>query len=77
MKSGAVCTPKVTKRQKSLIKLQQVWDDTLSLTDLVRFDLTDLNLIISHLSKASTRFAIFSSDSQCHLGYVSIYLGSI
>ena len=39
-------TPKVTERQKRLIKLQQVRDDTLSLTDLVRFARTDLNLTI-------------------------------
>ena len=37
-KPGAGRTPKVTERQKRLIKLQQVRDDTLSLTDLVRFD---------------------------------------
>ena len=37
-------TPKVTERQKRLIKLQQVRNDTLSLTDLVRFARTDLNL---------------------------------
>ena len=40
-------TPKVTKRQKRLIKLQQAQDDTLSLTDLVRFARTDLNLTIT------------------------------
>ena len=40
-------TPKVTKRQKRLIKFQQVRDDTLSLTDLVCFARTDLNLTIS------------------------------
>ena len=40
-------TPKVTERQKRLIKLQQVRDDTLSLTDLVRFARTDLNLTIT------------------------------
>ena len=45
-KPGAGRTPKVTERQKRLIKLQQVRDDTLSLTDLVRFARTDLNLTI-------------------------------
>ena len=38
---------KVTERQKRLIKFQQVRHDTLSLTDLVRFARTDLNLTIS------------------------------
>ena len=47
MKPGAGRTPKATERQKRLIKLQQVWDDTLSLTDLVRFARTDLNLTIT------------------------------
>ena len=46
-KPGAGCTPKVTERQKRLIKLQEVWDDTLSLTNLVRFARTDLSLTIS------------------------------
>ena len=46
-KSGADRTPKVTKCQKRLIKLQQVRDDTLSLTDLVHFARTDLNLTIN------------------------------
>ena len=46
-KPGASRTPKVTERQKRLIKLQQVPDDTLSLTDLVRFARTDLNLTIT------------------------------
>ena len=46
-KPGAGRTPKVTERQKRLIKLQQVRDDTLSLTDLVRFARTDLNLTIT------------------------------
>ena len=46
-KPGAGRTPKVTERQKRLIKLQQVRDDTLSLTDLVRFARTDLNLTIN------------------------------
>ena len=46
-KSGADRTPKVTERQKQLIEFQQVRDDTLSLTDLVRFARTDLKLTIS------------------------------
>ena len=46
-KPGAGRTPKVTERQKRLIKLQQVQDDTLSLIDLVRFARTDLNLTIT------------------------------
>ena len=46
-KPGAGRTPKVTERQKRLIKLQQVRDDTLSLTDLVRFARTHLNLTIT------------------------------
>ena len=46
-KPGAGRTPKVTEGQKRLIKLQQVRDDTLSLTDLVRFAGTDLNLTIT------------------------------
>ena len=36
----------MTERQKRLIKLQQVQDNTLSLTDLVRFARTDLSLTI-------------------------------
>ena len=36
----------MTERQKRLIKLQQAQDDTLSLTDLVRFARTDLSLTI-------------------------------
>ena len=47
IKPGAGRTPKVTERQKRLIKLQQVRDDTLSLIDLVRFARTDLNLTIT------------------------------
>ena len=46
-KSGADRTPKVTERQKRFIKLQQVWDDALPLTDLARFAHTDLKLTIS------------------------------
>ena len=46
-KPGAGRTPKVTERQKRLIKFQQVRDDTLSLTDLVGFARTDLNLTIT------------------------------
>ena len=40
-------TPKVTERQKRLIKPQQAQDGTLSLTDLVRFARTDLSLTIT------------------------------
>ena len=47
MKPGGGRTLEVTERQKRLIKLQQVRDDTLSLTDLVRFARTDLNLTIT------------------------------
>ena len=46
-KRGAGRTPKVTESQKRLIKLQHVQDDTLSLTNLVRFACTDLNLTIT------------------------------
>ena len=46
-KPGAARTRKVRERQKRLIKLQQIRDDTLSLTDLVRFARTDLNLTIT------------------------------
>ena len=45
-KSGAECLPKVTDREKTLFKLQQLQDDTASLTDLVRYVNTDLNLSI-------------------------------
>ena len=46
-KPGTSRTLKVTERQKRLIKLQQVRDDTLSLTNLVRFARPDLNLTIT------------------------------
>ena len=46
-KTGGGRTPEVTEHQKRLIKLQQVRDDTLSLTYLVRFARTDLNLTIT------------------------------
>ena len=46
-KPGAGRTPKVIERQKQLIKLQQIPDDTLSLTDLVCFAPTGLNLTIN------------------------------
>ena len=46
-KLGASPTPKVTEGQNRLIKLQQVLDDTLPLTDFVRFARIDLNLTIS------------------------------
>ena len=47
MKPGARCPPKVKDREKRLIKLQQLRDDTCSLADLVRYAHTDLNLFIS------------------------------
>ena len=40
--------PKVTDREKRLIKLQQLRDDTASLADLVRYVDTNLNLLIGH-----------------------------
>ena len=40
-------TPKVTEREKRLIKRQQAQDDTLSLADLVRFARTNLSLTIT------------------------------
>ena len=46
-KPDAGRTPKVTERKKRLIKLQQVRDDILSLTHLVRFARTDLSLTIT------------------------------
>ena len=46
-KPGDGRTSKITEHQKRLIKLQEVPDDTLSLTGLVRFVRTDLNLTIS------------------------------
>ena len=46
-KPGAGRTPKLTERQKRLIKLQQVQDDTLSSIHLVHFARSDLNLTIS------------------------------
>ena len=45
-KPGAGCPPKVTDRQKRLIKLQQLRDDTLSLNDLVQYAYTELNLTV-------------------------------
>ena len=45
-KPGAGCPPKVTNREKNLIKLQQLRDDTGSLADLVRYVNTNLNLSI-------------------------------
>ncbi|CAF3992939.1 unnamed protein product [Rotaria sordida] len=46
-KPGAGRPRKGTERQRRLIKLQQLRDDTYSLTDLVRYSYTDLNLSIS------------------------------
>lgn len=46
-KPGAGRHSKLTDRQKRAIKLQQVRDDTLSLTDLVRYVQTSFNLTVS------------------------------
>ena len=46
-KPGAGRPQKVTRREKRLIKLQQLRDDTFSLPDLVRYARTNLNLSIS------------------------------
>jgi transposase len=46
-KPGAGRPRKATDREKRLIKLQQLRDDTFSLADLVRYAHTDLNLSIS------------------------------
>ena len=46
-KPGAEHPQKVTDREKRLINLQQLRDDTCSLADLVRYTHTDLNLSIS------------------------------
>ena len=46
-KTGAGRPHKVTDREKRLIKLQQLRDDTCSLADLVRYAHTELNLSIS------------------------------
>jgi transposase len=45
-KLGAGRSRKVTDRERRLIKLQQLRDDTCSLADLVRYAHTDLNLSI-------------------------------
>ena len=45
-KSGTECPPKVTDREKRLIRLQQLRDDTASLANLVRYFNTNLNLSI-------------------------------
>lgn len=49
-KTGAGRPAKVTEPQKRFIKLQQLRDDTLSLTDLVRYAHTELGLTISRQS---------------------------
>ena len=46
-KPGAGRPRKATEREKRLVKLQQLRDDTYSLADLVRYAQTDLNLSIS------------------------------
>ena len=45
-KPGAGRPPKVTDRQKRLIKLQQLRDDRLSLNELVRYAYTQFNLTV-------------------------------
>ena len=45
-KPGAGRSPKVTDREKRLIKLQQFRDDTGSLADLVQYVNTNLNLSV-------------------------------
>ena len=45
-KPGAGRSPKVTDREKRLIKLQQLRDDTGSLADLVQYVNTNLNLSV-------------------------------
>ncbi|CAM4848241.1 unnamed protein product [Rotaria magnacalcarata] len=59
---GAGRRSKVTRRQKRAIKLQQLWDDTLSLNDLVRYAQTSLNLNISRqtVSRILHKFGLFS-----------------
>ena len=47
MKPDAGRPQKVTDREKRLIELQQLRDDTCSLADVVRYAHTDLNLSIS------------------------------
>ena len=47
MKPGAGRQQKVTDREKRLIKLQQLGNDTYSLADLVQYAHTDLNLSIN------------------------------
>ena len=63
-KPGAARTPKVTERQKRLIKLQQIRDDILSLTDLVRFAGTDLSLTI--ISTGSKKFDFVPTPRKIH-----------
>ena len=46
MKPGAGRPPKVTDREKTLIKLQQLRDERGSLADLVRYVNRNLNLLI-------------------------------
>ena len=44
---GASCSNKTTNRQTWLIKLEQIRDETNSLTDLVRYANTNMSLSIS------------------------------
>ncbi|CAF4411971.1 unnamed protein product [Rotaria magnacalcarata] len=61
-KPGGGRHSKLTNRQKRAIKLQQVCDDTLSLTDLVRYVQTSLNITVSHrtVSRILHEFAMIS-----------------
>ena len=59
---GAGRPPKVTDREKRLIKLQQLRDNTSSLADLVRFVNTNLNLSIG-LSTISRIFQDYNMVS--------------
>ncbi|CAF2865375.1 unnamed protein product [Rotaria sp. Silwood2] len=61
-KPGAGRHSKLTDRQKPAIQLQQVRDDTLSLTDLVRYVQTNLNLTVSRrtLSRILHEFDMIS-----------------
>ena len=62
-KPGAGRPPKVTDREKRLIKFQQLRDDTASLADLVRYANTNLNLSIdrSTISRILQNYNMVSS----------------
>ena len=63
MKPGTKRPPKVTDREKRLIKLQQFRDDTASLNDLVRYVSTNFNLSIGR----STIIFILQDDMVSHI----------